>query len=505
MNRAEILDYVECWSNGEWFEPPVSFAGLAKSFRASTHHSSALFFKANVLASTFRPHRWLSRHAFERWALDFLTFGNGYLERRRNMVGGTLRLEPALAKYVRRKADFSGFVYVNGWQERHEFEPDSVFQLVRPDINQEVYGLPEYLSSLHSAWLNESSTLFRRKYYENGSHAGFILYMTDAAQKQDDVDNMRDALKNAKGPGNFRNVFMYAPGGKKDGIQLIPVSEVAAKDEFFNIKNVTRDDLLAARPHRWLSRHAFERWALDFLTFGNGYLERRRNMVGGTLRLEPALAKYVRRKADFSGFVYVNGWQERHEFEPDSVFQLVRPDINQEVYGLPEYLSSLHSAWLNESSTLFRRKYYENGSHAGFILYMTDAAQKQDDVDNMRDALKNAKGPGNFRNVFMYAPGGKKDGIQLIPVSEVAAKDEFFNIKNVTRDDLLAAHRVPPQLLGIVPSNSGGFGTPDTAARVFGRNEIRPLQARFAELNDWLGDEVVRFDDYEIPPAPVAA
>ncbi len=312
MNRAEILDYVECWSNGEWFEPPVSFAGLAKSFRASTHHSSALFFKANVLASTFRP-------------------------------------------------------------------------------------------------------------------------------------------------------------------------------------------------HRWLSRHAFERWALDFLTFGNGYLERRRNMVGGTLRLEPALAKYVRRKADFSGFVYVNGWQERHEFEPDSVFQLVRPDINQEVYGLPEYLSSLHSAWLNESSTLFRRKYYENGSHAGFILYMTDAAQKQDDVDNMRDALKNAKGPGNFRNVFMYAPGGKKDGIQLIPVSEVAAKDEFFNIKNVTRDDLLAAHRVPPQLLGIVPSNSGGFGTPDTAARVFGRNEIRPLQARFAELNDWLGDEVVRFDDYEIPPAPVAA
>ncbi|MFG7115118.1 portal protein, partial [Burkholderia pseudomallei] len=25
------------------------------------------------------------------------------------------------------------------------------------------------------------------------------------------------------------------------------------------------------------------------------------------------------------------------------------------------------------------------------------------------------------------------------------------------------------------------------------------------ELNDWLGDEVVTFDDYEIPPVPVAA
>lgn len=90
---------------------------------------------------------------------------------------------------------------------------------------------------------------------------------------------------------------------------------------------------------------------------------------------------------------------------------------------------------------MFRRKYYKNGSHAGFILYMTDAAQEPDDVDRLREALKSAKGPGNFRNLFMYAPNGKKDGIQLIPVSEVAAKDEFLNIKNVTRDDQLDAHR----------------------------------------------------------------
>jgi hypothetical protein len=37
----------------------------------------------------------------------------------------------------------------------------------------------------------------------------------------------------------------------------------------------------------------------------------------------------------------------------------------------------------------------------------------------------------------MYAPNGKKDGIQILPVSDVAAKDDFFNIKGVTRDDLL--------------------------------------------------------------------
>lgn len=35
----------------------------------------------------------------------------------------------------------------------------------------------------------------------------------------------------------------------------------------------------------------------------------------------------------------------------------------------------------------------------------------------------------------MYAPGGEKDGLQLIPIFDVAAKDAFWNIKNITRDD----------------------------------------------------------------------
>ncbi|WP_092006215.1 phage portal protein [Paraburkholderia lycopersici] len=307
MDRAEILDYVETWAAGEWFEPPISWSGLAKSFRAGVHHGSALYFKRNVLSSTFIPHKLLTREEFDKWALDELVFGNAYLERRDNQLGKPI------------------------------------------------------------------------------------------------------ALKRAP-------------------------------------------------------------------------------------------AKYMRRKTDLVNFVQIDGWQQSHAFATGTIHHLMEPDINQEVYGLPEYLGALNSAWLNESATLFRRKYYENGSHAGFILYMTDAAQNQDDVDAMRDALKRSKGPGNFRNLFMYAPNGKKDGIQLIPVSEVTAKDEFFNIKNVTRDDLLAAHRIPPQLMGIVPSNTGGFGAADKAAEVFGVNEIAPLQRRFTQLNDWIGDEVVRFNPYSVAP-----
>ena len=311
MDRREILDYLECWMNGRWYEPPVSWDGLAKSFRASTHHSSALYFKRNILLSTFVPHKLMDRATFSAYALDYLTFGNAYLERRDSMTRRAVGLKHALAKYMRRGADLESYFFVRGWKDEHEFKAGSVF-------------------------------------------------------------HMREA------------------------------------------------------------------------------------------------------------------------------------DINQEVYGLPEYLSALQSAWLNESATLFRRRYYNNGSHAGFILYISDPAQQQEDIDAIRTALKESKGPGNFRNLFLYSPNGKKDGVQLIPVSEVAARDDFFNIKNVSRDDVLAAHRIPPQLLGIVPSNTGGFGAVLPAAQVFARNEIKPLQERFREINDWLGEEVVRFVPYEVPTSPIS-
>lgn len=251
-------------------------------------------------------------------------------------------------------------------------------------------------------------------------------------------------------------------------------------------------------PNKLLSRSTFESWVLDFLVYGNCYLEKTESWGGKALSLKHAPAKYTRRGTDMDTYWFAQSWMTEHEFAAGSIFHFLEPDINQEVYGLPEYLSALDSAWLNESATLFRRKYYQNGSHAGFILYMTDPAQDQGDVDALRTALKNAKGPGNFRNLFMYAPNGKKDGIQLIPVSEVAAKDEFFNIKNVTRDDLLAAHRVPPQLMGIIPHNTGGFGDASKAAEVFSANEIVPLQERLKALNEWIGDEVIKFKPYEL-------
>lgn len=244
LSQRELLDCAECWSNGKWYEPPISPEGLARAFRCNPHHSSALFVKRNLLVSTYEPHPALPVEAFARFALEYLIFGNAYLERVPARPGHAPRFLPLLAKDVRRGvAEGRYYRRENGTMQPIAAD---VFHLIEPDLNQEIYGVPEYLSALQAAFLNESATLFRRRYYLNGSHAGFILYMSDAAQNEADIDALRAALRESKGPGNFRNLFLYAPSGKKDGIQVIPISEVAAKDDFLRIKQVSRDDVLAA-------------------------------------------------------------------------------------------------------------------------------------------------------------------------------------------------------------------------------------------------------------------
>lgn len=255
---------------------------------------------------------------------------------------------------------------------------------------------------------------------------------------------------------------------------------------------------------RWFSKSEFARWALDWLIFGNAYLERADNLAGRPAALRSRPAPYVRRGIRDGQFFWVPraiSISDAVEFRAGSIHHLLEPDPMQEIYGMPEYLSALQSGLLNEAATLFRRRYYKNGSHAGYILYVSEEGFTERDSQALRQAMRDSKGPGNFRNFFLHIPKGKENGVKVIPIAEVGAKDEFLNIKAVTAEDLLAAHRTPPQLIGMVPKNTSGFGNVLDAASTFYELEIVPIQNRMLEVNDWLGVEAISF---QRPPIAMA-
>ena len=155
LDRREIFDYFESnLIDGKWYEMPVSVDGLTRMLRAGVHHASAIDLKAKILASTFRPHPRLSRTTLLKVAKEYLVFGNAYLEEPRNRLGEGMQFQHSLAKYTRRHADLQTFGFMPRWGEVHIFRKGSICHIMEPDVDQEIYGLPQYLASLQASLLN---------------------------------------------------------------------------------------------------------------------------------------------------------------------------------------------------------------------------------------------------------------------------------------------------------------------------------------------------------------
>ncbi|WP_045488833.1 phage portal protein [Pseudomonas sp. StFLB209] len=227
---------------------------------------------------------------------------------------------------------------------------------------------------------------------------------------------------------------------------------------------------------------------LDFMVFGESYFYRVPNMWGETIALQQLPAINMRVKVG-GGFVQLFADGKEEEFDQDEIVHVFNYDVEQNVYGVPEYLGGLQALLLNEAATLFRRRYYNNGAHAGYIFYTNDPNLSEEDEQALQEQMSASKGVGNFRSMFVNIPGGAEKAIQIIPVGDFQAKDELEKVKNITRNDIIAAWRMNPALAGIIPENSGGFGDIEKIDRVYTENEIRPICQLFNQANAVLRED----------------
>lgn len=61
-----------------------------------------------------------------------------------------------------------------------------------------------------------------------------------------------------------------------------------------------------------------------------------------------------------------------------------------------------------------------------------------------------------------------------------------------------SAIQVKRNILGITPNNTSSFGDMEKAACVFGINVLELVQALFSEINDRLGEEIIKFRPYSL-------
>ncbi|AGZ37591.1 PBSX family phage portal protein [Pseudomonas sp. VLB120] len=227
------------------------------------------------------------------------------------------------------------------------------------------------------------------------------------------------------------------------------------------------------------------RASLDYMVFGEAFFYRRPNAFGQILELDHMPTINMRVKVD-GGYRQLLPDNKYIDYDQEEIEHVLDYDVEQDIYGVPDYLGGLQALLLNEAATLFRRRYYSNGAHAGYIFYTNDPDLSQEDEDELRAQISASKGVGNFRSMFVNIPGGNENAIKIIPVGDFQAKDELEKVKNITRNDIIAAWRMNPALAGIIPENTGGFGDIEKIDRVYTSNEIRPICQLFNQVNDTL-------------------
>lgn len=246
--NSDILSYLEVALMDGLYEPPIALDTLAKALRVNPMHSSAIEFKRNTLAFAVMVSPLLPRRDLKRFIQDFLTFGNGYLQVIRGYggLGQPVALKHVPALYMRRREDL-GWTYkprVYDDQGRIDFKPGQIFHWSEYDVAQEIYGLPGHVSGLTSIWLNDDATLFRRQYYRNGQHAGYLLYMNEPTMTKTQEEEIKARLQAKEGMA-FKNMFVNAKGKDTKAPELKPIGQVEAKDSFKEVKNQTMNDVLA--------------------------------------------------------------------------------------------------------------------------------------------------------------------------------------------------------------------------------------------------------------------
>lgn len=246
---------------------------------------------------------------------------------------------------------------------------------------------------------------------------------------------------------------------------------------------------------RMLPRKEMKKAVQDYNVFSNAYFQKFYNGYGELTRLAHLPALNMRRLKEPGRYGQLTQTGQMIPFRENEILHLYNYDVMQTIYGVPAYIGAIQSMLLNEDATLFRRRYYKNGAHVGYIFYSTSAALAAEDQTKIRAAIERSRGVGNFKNMFLHIPGAGKDDIQIKPVGDYSTKDDLVNIKSLSRDDIIAAHRIPPAMANVIPTNSGGFGDITKIDTVYYANEIVPVQQDLLIVNDVLPiSQRVNFD-----------
>lgn len=223
--------------------------------------------------------------------------------------------------------------------------------------------------------------------------------------------------------------------------------------------------------------------ALDLETFGNAYLEVVPNAGGVALYPIPAVTVWRTR----TGFRQRAGARQQDwpawTGAERGVLALSLPHPEASAYGSPDWLAALSAILTDAHASDWNYRFFENNCVPAWAIIVKDAALNAEAEGAIRDFFQaQHKGTLNAHKTLLLNAGGGELRFERL---QTDAKDmSFAELKRFARDEVLAAHGVPPRLLGIIAAGQLGGGGEMTAQLQFFKDCL--IAQRQALLADWL-------------------
>lgn len=264
-----------------------------------------------------------------------------------------------------------------------------------------------------------------------------------------------------------------------------------AADDHPAVRLLTRPNPSAMQPLHVI----LQRFLVDYYSLGNAYLEVVRDRSGRVAELYHVPGRTMRRHARFQGYFQVRGAESvpfRAFGDPDpsgqqtEILHLYQYDPQDDYYGMPDWYAALGAMGLDRTVLEFNTYLFSNALMAHTAIVVEGGRLS----DGAREAVKSflqsrATGPNNAGRVLLLEDEREevkvrfeKLGLDVEDVMIVEAQKYF-------RDVVVAAHGVPPRILGIItPGQLGATGEVEGQLRTFVETVLRPGQR---ELETALG------------------
>ena len=248
------------------------------------------------------------------------------------------------------------------------------------------------------------------------------------------------------------------------------------------LSSVVESDLEKFLPKEITPSDFLYSFLVEFEIYGNTFLER---TISDKLYIIPGYEARV----DIDRNIYQQTFQRTIKLSGHH-FKNYSP--RSRFYGEPDYLATLLQIATTQKADKYNNSFLENGAKPGFAVMFENSEPTEDQIRAFREFFgENFKGYDNANKTIILSAtsdmGEKPAKIRLERISQVE-DISFKQLKEINRDEIIAAHAVPPRLAGVMSAGQlGGANEFISQLHAFNELEIKPKIKKIESFFEGIG------------------